>query len=137
MAGTAQTDTEFYFCKGVALIAWALLLPDAVSAGDDFQAPEEISFDLHSNILQRDAQSSGALMYHMNTGLADSGLCRGFTRCSASTSGLAAQYLADVPHPHSIPLCGQVECKDGKLPVQECAAAMGFGGLLGGEGFGV
>ena len=65
---TAQTDTEFYFCKGVALIAWALLLPDAVSAGDDFQAPEEISFDLHSNILQRDAQSSGALMYHMNTG---------------------------------------------------------------------
>ncbi|CAE7258234.1 ADL1 [Symbiodinium sp. CCMP2456] len=35
VAGTAQTDTEFYFCKG-----------------DDFQAPEEISFDLHSSILQ-------------------------------------------------------------------------------------
>lgn len=35
VAGTAQTDTEFYFCKG-----------------DDFQAPDEISFDQHSSILQ-------------------------------------------------------------------------------------
>ena len=60
------------------------------------------------------------------------GPCRGFTRCLASTSGLAAQYPL-LAHRHSAPLCGQVECKDGKLPVQECAAAMGFGGLLAGE----
>ena len=58
VAGTAQTDTEFYFCKGVVLMALAPVVPVAAvspGAGDDFQAPDEISFDQHSSILQRDA----------------------------------------------------------------------------------